>query len=187
MKRILCFSIALMMTLTLMVGCGQKSSSDDPSSAVKTTLTALKDFDTDKISKSITGSTDMFNESEGDETFAPIFSDMKFKITDTEVDGDKAVATVELEMIDFTEFIGFMMQEAIALSFSGLDEDAVQKELTKKIEEAIKDNQFNSAKRTVEINCKKVDGEWKVVADETLTKAIFGDALSNLGESFNMN
>jgi len=187
MKKVLCFSISLMMILTLMAGCGKKSSSDEVSSAVKTTLTALKDFDTDKITESVTGSTDMFQESEGDEIFAPIFSDMKFKITDTEVDGDKAVASVEIEIIDFTEFLGFMMQEALTLSFSGLEEEETQKELMKKIDEAIKDNQFSSAKRTVKINCKKVDEEWKVVTDETLLKAIFGDALSELGESFNFN
>ncbi len=187
MKKILCFSLTLIMTLTLMVGCGKKSSSDEVSSAVNTTLTALKDFDTSKITESVTGSTDMFNESEGDELFAQIFSNMKFKITNTEVDGDEAVATAEIEIIDFTEFMGFMMQQAIALGFSGLDEEALQEEMIKKIDEAIKDNQFTSTKRTVEINCKKVDGDWKVVADETLTKAIFGDALSELGESFNKN
>ena len=187
MKKILCFSISVIMTLTLMVGCGKKSSSDEVSSAVKATLTALKDFDTSKIAESVTGSTDMFSESEEDELFSPLFSNMKFKITDTEVDGDKAVATAEIEIIDFTEFIGFMIQQTLALGFSGLDEEALQKEIMIKIDEAIKDNQFSSTKRTVKINCKKIDGDWKVVADETLTKAIFGDALSEFGESFNMN
>ncbi|WBW98401.1 hypothetical protein [Oceanirhabdus sp. W0125-5] len=187
MKKILCLSIVLLMSLTLLVSCGDKSPNDEVTSAVKNTLTSLKKFDTKKLQESTTGSADIFNESEGDELFSPIFSNMEFKVIETKVNDNKAVVTTEIESIDFTEFIGFMMQEALTLSFSGIDEETMQKKLIEKIEKAIKDNKFSTTKRTVKINCKKIDGEWKVVADETLIKALFGEALSQFGDAFNMD
>jgi len=179
MKKSLIIALAVVLVLGL-TGCGTK-----PETAVDNFFGAVKNFDSDAMTKALApatdgdtqelGSMDEYLKTTDDPMAAPFVDYLKgnakkitYEITNTKVNGDAATVTVKCKYVDGTQLFDKIIQDlfakALSSAFSG--KEMTQEELTKMGADLLKQD-IASVKetfvdKTVDIDCVKVDGTWYV-------------------------
>lgn len=173
-KKFLSFILVLCFSLYV-AGC---SSGAKPESAVDNYFKAIKECNSENLKSSVQYTDDFKSDTDifANETFKDLFKEngkvIKYKINGATVDNDEAKVKVNCTYGDASEVIGAAMkaylQKALSATFSEeKPSDAeIQNILTEEVQTAIKSNPLKTVTKDIEVNCKKVDGEWKVVADE---------------------
>ena len=174
MKKIL--SLILVICLSLYVaGC---TSGDKPESAVDNYFNAIKECNSENLKSSLQYTDDSKQNDDifADETFKDIFKEsgkiIKYKINGATVNNDEAKVKVNCTYGDASEVVGVAMKAYIqkamsaALSGSKPSDAEIKKILTDEMQAAIKGNPLKTVTKDIEINCKKIDGKWKIISDE---------------------
>lgn len=203
-KRIIAALLACM--LLLMGGCGNTAKPED---TVENFFKAAQTLDLEAMittiepsnTEDINDTKALFDEDEFDD-YTKYFLDylkenagkMTYTIGKSEVDGDKAVVTVDCKYVDggplLSATIGEVFKKTFELAFSGTemtDEEMVQmftgimEEQRSVVEETFKES-------TLDINCVKQDGKWYIseMEDELLDVAMSGflSAGEKMSEAF---
>jgi len=197
-----------MVMLFSLVGCGPAK----PEDTVEKYLTAAQKFDVEAMATNIAPSntedidetTDITKEQEQDD-YTKYFLDylktnagkMTYKITGSEVNGDKAVVTVDCKYVDggslLKATIGEAFSKMLGLAFTDIemtDEEtsqmfvSIMKEQSKKIGETFSET-------TVKVDCVKMEGQWYIaeINDELhdVVMSGFVSAGKEVSASFNGN
>lgn len=171
------FSYILVMCLSLsVVGC---SSGDKPETAVDDYFKAIKECNSEKLKSAVEYTEDFKPDTDifANETFKDIFKEngkvIKYKINDITVNDDEAKVKVNCTYGDATEVLQTAMKAYMgkaltaALSEQKPSEAELKKILEDEIQTAVKSTSLKEVEKDIEVNCKKVDGKWKVISDES--------------------
>lgn len=187
--------VFLLCTLTL-TGCGR-----NPKSVVNKFCEGMQAMDFEKMNECLLNSSDTVenafsSEDEEMEIFETFIREqsgnMKYKIVDSEVDGDEATVDVKFTYTDASPVITSTMAEyfsqGLALAFAGASEEQMSQLLLTTFQKQIEEATLNTITSTVEIKCKRQGREWKIadVSDDVanvLTCNIL-KAFESVGESF---
>lgn len=207
MSRRMTILTIIMLTLIILSGC---STEEKPETVVSEFMDAMKKFDmeamAEKINPKDSGSKEditRFGQDE-EEDFGEYFMDyirdnakkISYEITDTKIDGDKAVVSLKTKYVDagplFQASFGEAMVQSLGVAFSGkeLTEEegtelfvSIMKEKSEEIEESF-------AEKTLDIKCIKIDDQWYIdePSDELLDVAMSNmvSVIDELEESFDM-
>ncbi len=170
----------LVLMASLSFGCGASSKPDD---VVKDFFEAAKTFDMEAMVATIvpenTLAAEYTKEIMSDEEFGDYpeevlsyleenASKITYKITSSEVDGDKATVMVDVNYIDsyplieemFTEY----MTQAFALALSGQEvtDEQYEQLMTDIFKDKMENMEDNFKDVSLEIPCEKVDGKWYI-------------------------
>lgn len=185
-KRIVAGLLAALAVFS-MAGCFQNK----PEDAVKNLIAAIKEFDVAKVQKysADAGDAEDILDPETSGVMKKMFARIECKIISSEmVDENNAKVVAEITTLDGAAVASAYLPKAMswALQNIGKDEDATEKELMKIFDECITEDTKTITKK-VTIEVKKINGEWKVDAEETFANVITGgllDALSSIGDAF---
>ncbi len=210
-KRISAFLIFAMAAI-LLVGCsGNGAKEDERKIALQNTLEAYKDGNLENLEQYMIEQeeteassmedtfTDMTEQKKAEEALAYLFQHLSYKIGDVTEEGENsAVIQAEIEQADLSEAttsaIGELLLQSMSLAFSDQTEEEINAEIEElfisKFKAAVDNNQDNLVTKKVNVQMKKVDGEWKVAADEAFLDAVTGgmsSAITEFAEGFDMD
>ena len=195
-KRILSLILLICIGLTV-AGC---TSGDKPESSVDNYFKAIKECNSENLKSSVQFAGDFKSDTDifADESFKDLFIEngkvIKYKINGTTINNDDAKVMVNCTYGDASEIIGIAMNAYLkkALSTAFSDKKSSKEESTKilseEIQAAIKSNPLKTVTKDIEVNCKRVDGKWKVVADEnsvSIMTANIYDMFKNMAQGLN--
>lgn len=192
--RSLALILVMMLSTVLLYGCGGKT----PTDVVDEYFKKVKSGDTDvqqlfsMVGEEI-GNEEGTNEaSENDNLSEELqnkllekLKEISYTVNSETIDGDNAKVNVTVKGMDFNVVIGKAMQEAFSYAltqaFSGV-------EMTEEESDAYYNSLFSKyldevtySDRTLDIELSKVDKEWKISEDSTITKLLFGMDESTFG------
>ena len=181
MKKIL---LSLCVLCLLVCGCSQSSKA---SNTVDTFLKEGKNVGNNNLEDlglgSLEGETGMDFDEETLTSLINAIGDYDYVINSEKEDGDTATVNVTITTYDFSEWIINSLTEAIsqafALALTGETSDEAINEVMNKVFKEQTDAVIAAGKTkstTVDIICKKVDGNWEV--DEEASGVALADALS---------
>lgn len=179
--------LLLVLLISLNVACSS-SKLETAEQATTNVLAAIKTLDQDTINKYMNYN-DLVEQSEADNNgfqTKKIFENLEYKIVSSDEKENEAIIEVELTNIDMEKVMGDVMKNAIAEVFSQaftseskqLSEEENQQKMNRFLEEAIANNKDSKVTNTVDIKLNKVDGQWKINADELFLNAVTGNMLS---------
>lgn len=160
-------------------------------------LDAMKSYDLEALAEYYSDATDSdytlddFSYAEDEAGYAEMMDAMKtmmsamdYEIIDSQVDGDTAVVNVSITSIDMSAVMTTYIANAFSLAYSNLDatEDELTVLMMQAFGDAIEANIDNTVTNEAAVNLEKVDGDWKIVGDETFINAIYGGLLSAIEE-----
>ena len=208
-KRI--FAVCLFaLTAILIVGCsGAKE--DERKKALENALEAIKSGDSDKAEQYILVEEESDNasidetvtemateEKEAQEALAYLFQHLSYKIGDVKKEEENsAVIEAEIKQADLgeatTAAISELLLQSMALAFSDKTEAEIDAEIEdlyiSKFKTVVDNNKDNLVTKKIDVQMKKVDGEWKVVGDDEFYNTVSGGmtgAIMEFAESFDM-
>lgn len=181
MKKLL---LSLCVLCLLVCGCSQ---SPKPSNTVDTFLKERKNLGNNNLADlglgSLEGETGMDFDEETLTSLINAIGDYDYVVNSEKEDGDKATVNVTITTYDFSEWISNSLtgaiSEAFSLALAGDTSDEAINEAMNKVFKEQTDAVIAAGKTkstTVDIICKKVDGNWEV--DEQATGDALADALS---------
>lgn len=178
MKKLFSFALALCLCLSL-AGCGASSKPDE---VVNTFCTALKTYDTEKISACLANGETTLEDpyAEDSETEEDIFSEqaieylkscavqMTYSIGEYEVEDGSASVPVTFTYVDaspvVTAALGDYLSQAFALAFSGADDAAMEELFGTIFMEKTESVEVGTATSEVTLDCTKTEDGWKISA-----------------------
>ncbi len=175
MRKILSYILVMCLSLSV-VGC---SSGDKPETAVDDYFKAIKECNSENLKAAVEYTEDFKPDTDifANETFKDIFKEngkvIKYKINDITVNNDEAKVKVNCTYGDATEVLQTAMKAymgkalAAALSEQKPSEAELKKILEDEIQTAVKSTSLKEVEKDIEVNCKKADGKWKVISDES--------------------
>jgi len=197
MRKKTLFIAGLALTCILALsGCGNK-----PDKVVSKFCDGMKKLDYAKMNECLYDSSDyMTDPFEGDDEELEVFTsfvkeqapNIKYEITGSEVNGDDATVNVKFTYTDaspvITSAMGEYFSQALGLAFSGASEEQMGNLLLTIFQDKLKTTTLSTTESTVDIPCKKKDGDWKVaeLSDDianVLTCNIL-KAFEKVGDSF---
>lgn len=194
MKKLLSLSLCAVLICMMFSGCGPsaKMTEDNINATVDTVMTALKDFDTEKLKKYIDSPTldTIYNYAEEHSQFSDlgkaIFESLEYEIKS--VDLEAATVTVSVTNKDLEETAGSFATR-LKKSYTPFQL------LTKLNDEAFLDRQLMSIKRGIDsaeikpakeitISIEQSKKNLVLIFDETAENAVSGGALSAIKEIY---
>lgn len=185
MKKVIALTLAVLMCLTLMIGCGGR---ENAKTAVTNAMTALQKMDNDGIVKYFgedASVADAFasedpNDESAKEMATAMMGSMTFKVGEVKEDGDTATATVTLTNKDMEKIMNDFVTALLADVISGkLSEDSMTQEASmqyfKDAMNACTDTVSNEV--TLPMTYTEEAG-WQIAADVNLADAMTGNMLS---------
>lgn len=190
MKKIISLVCAMVLIASL-VGCGAQAK---PDTVVTTFCDAMKAYDRETMSSCVTsGGEDLTEETEAeDELTNQIFnylktctSKMTYSIENSEVNEDKGTVTVKFKYVDASPVVaaafGEYIQQALAMAFSGADEDTMSQFFVSIFNEKKDSTDTGTAESTLVFSCTKTDEGWKI---DSLPDGAESILLSNVDKAF---
>ncbi len=172
--------IKLLLTLIIatlsLTGC----TVNGPTDIVETYFREIKNGEIKDVSKYLKESMEQNTNSEEpseeidpkmEEVMKILTSKLNAKVISEEIKDDKAVVTVEVEGINFSNIFLEIIGEAFNKAFSGeeMDENAMNDMILEKVKNA------QTETRTGKVNLTMVDNEWKIETDEEIMSLILGN------------
>lgn len=177
MKKVLSLSIALLMLLISLTGCGATAK---PEATVKGLMEATKQLDFAVMDKYL--GTDLSDSSQEEMEEIDYFIDMakeylqkmEYEVLEATVDGDIAQVPVKVKYVDASTLIGEIftevLQQAVVQAFSAteMSEEKMNQMMIDIFEEKKDKVAENFAEATIIFECTKTDGVWNITEfDET--------------------
>lgn len=175
--------VAVFMAL-LMVVCGCGNSAKSPKDVTESFLKAVQSFDDQTIYDLTTGGNfvdkgNNTSDESGIDLFRSITAKMTYSVGDATEDGDSAKVKVHIESIDMSPIMQQIFLNALSNAFSQTSSMSDSEQLSM-IKEQI-DKADTTVQKDVEVQLKKVDGEWKIDgsgnANDDLYNAVTGGLL----------
>ena len=177
MKKMLALTLAVLMCLALLAGCGGRESAK---TAATNAMTALQKMDDEGMTKYF-GEDASFSSSLGSDDatsqmVTAIMTGMTFQVGDVKEDGDTATANVTLTNKDMTEVINTFMTNLVTDAFSGkLTEDSMTDELSMQyFSDALAATTATVSNDVSLPMTYSKEAGWKISADATLADAMTG-------------
>ena len=149
---------------------------DNPTSSINGMLNALKAGDFAKVEEFVNYQ-EVIQDSEflasqdiDAETQKLFFDRLEWKINEVKKDANAATAQVEITNKDYKVIISNYMQKALKAAFGG--ESMTDQEMENYLIEELKNQEVQTATSTVTIQLEKVDGEWRVIANDNLINGL---------------
>lgn len=149
---------------------------DNPTSSINGMLNALKAGDFAKVEEFINyqeviqDSEFLASQNIDVETQKLFFDRLGWKINEVKKDGNQATAQVEITNKDYKVIISNYMQKALKAAFGG--ETMTDQEMENYLIEELKNQEIQTATSTVTMQLEKVDGEWKIIANDNLINGL---------------
>lgn len=188
MKKVIALTLAVLMCLTLMIGCGSRESAK---TAAANAMTALQKMDNDGIVKyfgeqaSITGVFQSGDETDqyAKEMAVAMLGNMTFTVGEVKEDGDTATAVITITNKDMDQVMGEYVTALLTDLMAGtITEDSMTDETSMKYftnaMDACTDTVTNDV--TISLNYTEEAG-WIVTANTALADAMTGNMLTVLG------
>lgn len=149
---------------------------DNPTSSINGMLNALKAGDFAKVEEFVNYQ-EVIQDSEflasqdiDAETQKLFFDRLEWKINEVKKDANAATAQVEITNKDYKVIISNYMQKALKAAFGG--ESMTDQEMENYLIEELKNQETQTATSTVTMQLEKVDGEWRITANEDLINGL---------------
>ena len=149
---------------------------DNPTNSINGMLNALKAGDFAKVEEFINyqeviqDSEFLASQNIDVETQKLFFDRLGWKINEVKKDGNQATAQVEITNKDYKVIISNYMQKALKAAFGG--ETMTDQEMENYLIEELKNQEIQTATSTVTMQLEKVDGEWKIIANDNLINGL---------------
>lgn len=193
MKKLkkLALILAMMLSTVLLYGCGGKTPTDVVDEYFKkvksgnTDVQHLFSMSGEEDNADVNSESDNLSEELQNKLLEKL-KEISYKVNSENIDGDSANVNVTVKGMDFNVVIANAMQEAFSFAltqaFSGT-------EMTEEESDAYYNSLFikyldevTYSDRTLDIELTKVDKEWKISEDSTITKLLFGIDESTFGD-----
>lgn len=186
LNKILPIMLLVFIPFTL-ISCGSESASD----VVKTYLEEVKKGENGEVDKLFADMVEETEEASNDtadaeesqavnDAMSNVMKKLDYKINSESVEGDIAKVNVTITGANLSQALVSYMQEAMGkmleLAFSGTE---ISDEESNKIVEEVLVEKLNTAEvqeRTNDITLNKVDGNWVIQGDDSLTTLLLGTA-----------
>lgn len=190
--KIVLLIVAIVLVVALVVFGIVKLTEKRPEDAVKSFVETLKngDFTTAKT-YAADGTADVLElpdetESEDSEMMKLYFKCLDANVVEVTKSSEQAVVKVEITNKDLKTIFQNYIQKALELAMSQLNtettEESMETELLEYFKTQFDSEEIQTVTTSVDVVLNKVDGEWKIVVDETLRDALLPGLsdLSNL-------
>lgn len=190
--KIVLIAIAIVLVIALVVYGVVKLLEKKPENSIQSFVEALKNGDFE-LAKTYTSDETMdaleISEDDDLEMMKLYFKCIDLKILEVTKAKDQAVVKVEITNKDLKTILQNYIQKALELAMSQINSNETQESMETELLEYFK-SQFDSDEiqnitTTVDVVLNKVDGEWKVVIDETLRDALL-PGLSEINNIYSM-
>ena len=163
MKKIV--SIVLIFAIVLCFAACSSNTDTGAKQALNDGLVALKNFDTEGISKYFVDGE--LNEEDlaatGADQAKAIFASFSWDIKRCVENGDSATATVDLTSVSLAGVVSEVVTELMDELMAGnVTNDTTEEFVKKRMDEMLKDPNAPTATMTISITLKNVDGQWKI-------------------------
>ena len=113
----------------------------------------------------------------------------EYEIKSVDSDGETAAVEVEFTYADaspvITEFMEGYLAQALPMVFSGSDDEEMELLAETEFKKALENAEVSTATKTVNFNCVKIDGGWKIEeTPEEMTDILSGNIIGTLEELF---
>ena len=172
--------------LVFLTACGK------PEDVVKSYCASVKAFDFDKIDEYMANPTENSTNDDMEKEMPDIWNyakenakKMKYTVINSNVNGDKATVTVKFDYVDASGIMNAALADYVSKAWSmalagNADEDAMTAILIDCFNEKKASNQPSTATATLDFECIKVDGKWKI---DKVPKEFSSVALCNIDKA----
>lgn len=161
--------ITIMCVISL-TGCGK-----NPKSVVNKFCAGMKSLDYAKMNECLLDPDDKITDPfEGEDEELEVFNtfikeqsgNIKYKVLDSDVDGEEATVNVKFKYIDASPVIksamGEYFSQAFGMALAGASEEQMSNLLLTIFQQKLSETTLSTTESIVTVKCKKKDGEWKV-------------------------
>lgn len=171
----------------LLAGC---SSVNPAEKVVNDTLTAFKNLDFQTMASNIDGEdeTDVmdYEDEQLNVIIKPLAEKLSYKIVSTEEqDKDTSIVKTEITYINIkpimADVFAEIMQEAFKSAFSSsepIDDEKMEQMMIEKYQALISSDEIETLTDEIDITVKNIEGEWKIIPDDTLANVLTGGLVS---------
>ena len=169
MKKTSILFIIIMMVLGL-TACG---TTESPETAVKNGLTAVKKNDIETIQKYFNEDIvfDGVDDELASQEIQALFENMDFEILSSEGETVKTSIT----NIDMLPVMVKTFEKAVELAFSGISEEEIAEQSEKIVQDILNEDDLEKVTNTVDIKLEEIEGQWKIILNDELMNAMFGN------------
>lgn len=190
MRKLVSFLLLVLLLTMLTIGCSPGVS---PDKVTKDFFDAMIKGDFETAAK-LTGGTDIKKgvlktpkDKQGERLAKSILARIKYEISDTKIEGDRAEVSVKVTAPDLLRITSKAMSEllpmAFAMAFSeGQSQEKSDALFQQYFENAINDPNAPMTTSNIKVKLEKKDGSWVVKPDDELLNALTGNMAKAFGE-----
>lgn len=100
---------------------------------------------------------------------------LQYQVLSCDETGETAIVKTEITNLDMAVVFVEALQQAFAAAFDGTSSEDTEDVMTEQMLQSMKNHKGETVTNTVEVHLKKVDGVWKIQADDELANALTGN------------